>query len=218
MLLAVAVILGASTALFWLWSVRVDPAALSQDYLHRLGTTSDHVRMQPIPSRHEVIMDSIDVDDLGPLISGHLPRPFGSGTAQVQGWYDTSSRTIHVTGRLARASAASPIPAFRGIFVHALRHEYGHAFLDEWLRRRTGSAKQIAEFSDPPELQSTNGLPGPLIAVVAEFRTQPSDLYGNPYAMSNFNEYFAESYARFLEGKPIAPQMERFLSAHAQMR
>lgn len=213
-----ATVLGIATALVWAWTLRVDPSRLDQEYLHEVATTSAKVRMHPLPTRHHVSIEPVNAEDLGPMLSGYLPPPLGTGPLQVEGYYDPTTRTIHVTGRLARLSASSPVRQLRGLFVHALRHEYGHAFLDDWLRSRPGENVYLEQLSLAPEAQTTSGLPEPLVPVVEEFTHLPSDVYGGAYAMSNFNEFFAESYARYLNGKWVPPEMARFLGDYAETR
>lgn len=134
---------------------------------------------------------------------------------EITGYFDPLSGEIHITGEVARTEAMAPVPWLQAGFRHALRHEYGHALLDEWLRDRAGpeASALIPQVSQEESLQ-TSDVPPELAPLMRDYRDEPQR-YGSPYFTSAFTEYFAESYARFIEGEAVPSATKRFLASFA---
>lgn len=201
----------------WLWSLRVDPASIPQTRLHRMGTASHGVVMAPLPSERRVIIDVVQPWEVERLARGYLPRWLGGvPTPEITGYFDPASGEIHITGEVARMEAMAPVAWLQGGFRHALRHEYGHALLDEWLRKRAGpdAAALVPEIGQD-EPAPPGDVPSELAPLMRDYRAEP-ERYGSSYYTSAFTEYFAESYARFIEGKSIPAATRRFFDALAK--
>jgi len=188
-----------------------DPSRISQSTLHSWGTTSDEVVMHPHPREYPVVLEQVRGSEWLGLLGDFTPAPLGrAGLAQAQGYFDPVTESIHITGRIARAQAAIPLPAVRAGFIQVLRHEYGHAFLYEWLAARGDAQLSYLPFmqrSSPPD---ASAYPPDLRPVIDEYLSSPKNLYGSEYPMSNFAEYIAESYARFLGNDEVPPKTRRF--------
>lgn len=97
-----------------------------------------------------------------------------------------------------------------------LKHEYGHAFLNDYLIQSLGSTEYINEsfgtlIMDNELCRYHQGdrflqrylYPRELQELFKDFENVSEWEYGDSHYTSNFHEYFAESYARFLEKKEI---------------
>ena len=198
----------------WLWASRTDVRAIPQTVLHDEATVSKTATMSVYPKLHKVVIQPVGNDRVMAVLASYLPPPLGSGgTSEIQGLYDPNDDHIEITGGLARISAAMPVDPLRVLFYRDLRHEYGHAFLHDWMKARgfldsawaatALDAKHINPANLPPELRAT----------AAEYRVLDPAVYGAQYFTSAFGEYMAESYARLLSGLEVPPQTEKFLKA-----
>lgn len=99
-----------------------------------------------------------------------------------------------------------------------LRHEYGHALMSDIVARdeggdyadsrvRTNTLQLLTQENDPREL------PELLLPVFEDYQRSPRSIYDEGrtqpgYYTSTFGEFFAESYRRHLEGKPLPASTE----------
>lgn len=204
----------------WLWRERVDPATISQQQLHEIGTTSTGRMMAPVPSQHRVVVRGVYPEDLTRAARAYFPRWLGGlADSEVQGYYDPATDEIHLTGELTRLQAMAPLPWLQGRFRHALRHEYGHAMLDEWLEAKA-APDQVATVPQITQRGPVgmDEVPPRLQPLVREYRRLDDQLYGASYYTSYFTEFFAESYARYLDGGSVPPEMQRFLEENSRPR
>ncbi|MBI5231405.1 MAG: hypothetical protein HY876_04475 [Coriobacteriales bacterium] len=220
-----ALVLGSLAALtalsFTLLNMRVDPRGLSQEQLYRLGASCRlHTMRAQIPDKRPVIIRRPDNPVLVILMQVFLPPPLGfAGTEVRQAEYDPVTGRITILGQFERLQASLPVPWLQPSFRRALRHEYGHAFLDDWLRKegiswRNGRYEAI---TTPGARLDPRDFPEELRPVIEEYRGLPRLLYGSPEFTSTFAEYVAESYARYADNERVPPRMEAFLDSNCDM-
>lgn len=202
----------------WLCSMRVAPATIPQDQLHKIGTTSKIAAMEPLPAQHDVVIAGVGPGDLARLARSYLPRWLGGApAAEVQGYYDPDSGEIHITGEVTRFEAMAPLPWLQARFRRALRHEYGHAMLYDWLFENGDAASVVlVPAITQRDASGTDAIPPELRPAVREYRKVSTDVYGSPYFTTDFTEYFAESYARFLEGEEVPRATRQFLDERSR--
>lgn len=229
--LALLVALAALAGVVRLWAGRIDPATISQSELHEIATTSEHFVMSPRPRERVVVIRKVTSAEVARVLRSYMPPRFGPGpAAAISGSFDPETGEIHITGRVPRIQASLPAPWLQGSFRHALRHEYGHALLDEWLADETGVdwtdrattfLREEGEIFDASDFtQDESGVPSvvprELRPLVREYLAVRPRLYGSEYYTSTFDEYFAESYSRFLLRRSVPVEMRRFLAQFAQ--
>lgn len=129
---------------------------------------------------------------------------------EVQAYYEPGTGVIRITGDVTCAVAGLP-PEMQALFRHVLRHEYGHALADDWREVNGLPAEPFLTYSDSGQSMRAAAFPDSISPVVAEFAEVSPNIYGPDYLTQNFDEYFAESYARFLDGKEVPPRTECFL-------
>jgi hypothetical protein len=198
----------------WLWANRVDVQAIPQKVIYHDATVSDKAAMRVCPEQHKVIIEPVDENRLVGVLASALPPPLGrGGQNEMQGFYDPNDGHIQITGGLPRLSAAMPVAALRGLYYRALRHEYGHAFLHDWMKeKRAGDRAWDATLQDAEHIDPKS-MPRALRESVTEYRAMDSASYGVPYFTSSYGEFMAESYARVLSGWEVPPKTEKFLRA-----
>ncbi len=200
----------------WLWTSRLDVSTISQSQLHEEATVSQRVALVEYPKEHEVLIQPLSDDRVLPVLASYLPPPLGSGgKSERQGYYDPKDGRIEITGGLARLSAAMPNPMLRAFFGRALRHEYGHAYLDDWMKAKKADERAWVASLQNAQSIDTSLLPAELQGPVEEYRSMSGTAYGQPYFMSTFSEFMAESYSRLLGGQEVPPKTEQFLMASA---
>jgi hypothetical protein len=203
-------------AVAWLWMFRVDVTSIPQQALHDEATVSTRVALTKHPAMHKVVIEPLPADRVLSVLASYLPPPLGSGgKTEMQGYYDPSDGSIRITGGLARLSAAMPNDTLRSFFDRALRHEYGHAFLDDWLKTKKGGDKVWAASAKGPQQIDPASVPAELQGPLSEYTAMSTSAYGQQYFMSSFGEFMAESYARLLFGQEVPPKTEQFLMASA---
>ena len=215
LLVAALVLVG---GLSWLWTNRVEPQELSQDYLHSLGTRSEHAAMRPLPRKREVIIEPVEDADWVSMVGAYLPPPFGSGgQPSVQGMYDPINRRIMITGTISRLQSTLPSGLLQGTFRRTLRHEYGHAFIRDWLAQEGLDGPPFPELRAPASRVNPQDFPERLRPVVREYKRAVEDnVYGSAYFTSSLDEYLAESYARYLEGMEVPPRTRQLFDEAAE--
>lgn len=196
-------------------SHRVDPSSVPQSEYHRLGTSSARATFGDLPKRRLVLVEEPPEHALTAIVR-YLPPPVGEGgRAEAAGRFDPSANTILICDDLAALEASLPEPVrsrMDGAFLRVLRHEYGHALLEDWLRTHSASPPEYEACQGAARAQaSPNAFPQGLRPAVIEWLSQRPTVYGLPHFASAFTEYFAESYARLLSGKAVAPRMGEFL-------
>jgi hypothetical protein len=153
--------------------------------------------------------------DEGPwqIVLSYLPPPVGEGgKGEVQGKYDVKTGTIRICGKMAvlQAGLAEKLqPTFRG----TLRHEYGHALLADWMKAKhlKPTKEPFVLYRQPGVLLHPKDNPKELRPVVAEYNVAPRTIYGLPHFTSSFDEYIAQSYARFVSGQDVPKHTAAFL-------
>lgn len=194
---------------------RVDPARVPQSTWYTLATSASTGSLAPLPAEHDVVVQPLAESPIEVLVR-YLPKPLGRGNGpELQGEFDPGTGKIMITGPLARLQATLPFRWMQPLFIRTLRHEYGHAFLADWLE-----AHKIRASKDPYLPYTPSGkkadlgtVPADLRPLVTEYRAQPKKLYDQTYLMSSFDEYFAESYQRYVAGDTVPPKMRAFLDA-----
>ena len=119
------------------------------------------------------------------------------------GGYDCRTRTVCIKNEFVCAEAGLP-DKLRPQFVHALRHEYGHALTQDLLTVKYAakpmankSYQTLDEANQPREVSRVSVLVAPpLKPVVKDWQAAPSTIYGLEHNTDCFSEYLAESYAR----------------------
>jgi len=168
--------------------------------------------MKPLPRLHQVVIEPVSPREVLDATVAYLPQPGTEDTQyEVQGLYDPLSEEIHITGVLVRIQASFANPWIQPLFRQTLRHEYGHAFLYDWTKDRGWIGTTLGAFGATQSSIDPGEFPASIRRVVIEYQSVDSDVYGSTYFTSNFNEYMAESYARYLNGEEIPPQVRRFL-------
>jgi hypothetical protein len=203
----------------WLDQVRASTALPSDAGLHAFATTAPSGRMAPYPRIHHVICTPMRGRTFAIALDYFEDGFKEVGTATRSGAFKLGSGVIQIDSEAARFEASLPA-GMRPDFDATLRHEYGHAFFYDLLADKTGyqtnagQAVYRASASHTPSVSLA--WPLGLKAVVAEYRRQPPTIYGQPYFTSNFAEYFAESYARFVAGRSVPPATHAFFTRFAR--
>lgn len=209
-----ALVTAVLTGAYVLDGYRVDPSDFSDEYLHERGTTSAHADFSDRIGVRPVVIDSDDCGGVRRLFecAGRvMTRQHISG---IQAEYDPEADEIRIIGEQVQYEATLPEP-LRGGFYSVVRHEYGHAAFFDWLAAErvdpvVGNKILLAEPDTPPRREM---VPESLHEVMGEWSRQSRMVYGDPYFMSNFAEYIAESYARVLGGRTVPPATREFLFA-----
>jgi len=213
--LRITVLAAVVAAVSYVSGQRVDPASVPQETWHQIATNSEQGLVHPLPRAHDVVVKAPEQTAVGVLVR-YLPPPVGSGgTAEMQGRYNPETGKIEVTGDLARLQACYKVPALRGILYRTLRHEYGHAFLSDWVSRGT-KGKQVALPYAEGGQADPEQLPKALVPVYEEYKKLPDTFYGQAYVLSSFDEYMAESYARFVSGQDIPKETLAFFEGYCK--
>lgn len=194
----------------------------TQTEMLRMATRSETVAFSRLPHPHKVSieMPTGTILEVGQHYLGMMAR----GQMQEQAaYFDPSNSSITISSEELRLEGTMP-DSMRPNLRHALRHEYGHAFLYDMLVERHGGqgneSKAAYESSlinairqgrpEPPP-----ALPSDMHPLLAEYAGADPTVYGSPYLTSSFGEYFAESYARVLEGKPVPAQTKAWFLKYA---
>jgi len=217
-LLVILVLAGVITLLSgsWLDQVRASTATPSAKGLHAFATTTPSGRFAPYPRVHKVVCVPPEGRTFAIVVDYVKSGLNGLATATRSGAFRLPSGVIHIDSDVARYESTLPA-GMRPDFDHALRHEYGHAFLYDFLaakvgyRSNAGMAVYNATATDSPSRSLS--WPAGLRAVVAEYLTLSKTVYSNPYYTSSLSEYVAESYARYAMGDSIPPATKAFLSS-----
>ena len=170
--------------------------------------------MKPLPRLHRVVIEPVSPGEVLDATVAYLPQPGNEGTQfEVQGLYDPLSEEIHITGVLVRIQASFAKPWIQPLFRQTLRHEYGHAFLYDWTKDHGWIGTALGEFGRTQGSIDPSEFPSALRGVVIEYQRVDSEVYGSSYFTSSFNEYVAESYARYLDGEDVPPHVRRLLDS-----
>lgn len=100
--------------------------------------------------------------------------------------------------------------------LSTLRHEYGHALLSDLLVRDRGGdyyrSRKANALQELTQGDNPSELPELLLPIFEDYRSAPRSIYDRGmestrtipgYFTREFGEFFAESFARYLEGEPI---------------
>jgi hypothetical protein len=191
---------------------RIDPTELSDEYLHERATSTRHADFSEWIDKRPVFVEGEDcggVQLLFECVGRILVRqPFGG----AQAYYDPEADEIRIVGDQTVYEGTLPEP-LRGNFYHVLRHEYGHAAFFDWLEEKEVDDHQALTIllSEPDAPPQDEMLPADLEPVIAEWTELDATVYIDPYFMSNFAEYIAESYARVVSGQSVPPRTEEFI-------
>lgn len=196
----------------YVWANRVDPSAVPPEQYHRMATEFRGRAFGDLPGIKKVEVKSLEG---GPLrYIKYYASVAINRTSEAQAYYDSKRDTIFVVGEEACIEATLP-EWLRPTFTHTLRHEYGHALLDDWLEgcgpASDDAGAEYFAYTDASGIDPS-ACPKGLKAVAEEYRALPEDTYGQPYYMQTFDEYMAESFARFIEGKHVPVATREFLS------
>lgn len=200
------------------WAAINKPAEsrMTQRGYYELATRSAYGVFSTYPQPRRVVADPVNKTYLE-LAFTYAKRAM-TNNAEAGGDYDCRTRTVNILSEFVRAQAGLPDP-FRPQFLHALRHEYGHAFVqDELTLKFPGTVEHpaFAEANKPRESSEELGIVAPeLEPVVRDWIGSPKTLYGLEHNTGTFNEYLAESYARFMEGDVVPAATRRFLQSQA---
>lgn len=209
-----AMVMSVVAAGAWVDANRIDPASVPRAEYRRLGATSQAMSFRGMPEEREVVVLVPSAGSLRVLAS-YLPAPLGKGgTQQEMGRYDPKNETIHILDEAAALQASLPDrvrPWLDGLFLRVLRHEYGHAFMEDWMRGRQASEEARRACRECPRAGPQPGaLPPELAPLAEEWMASEPSLYGNPYLTSTFEEYLAESFARMVAGAEVPAATEAF--------
>jgi hypothetical protein len=181
----------------------------SAQALHTLATTTPEGTFAVYPKVHQVVCPDCPQSTWQVLIDATKK---GAGP-QGAGNYDPKTGKIRIVAEEVRWEASLP-EGMRPNFDHLLRHEYGHAFLDDWVKGaapKDASGKQLAYLPYTEGTNDTGSYPKAMRPVLDEYRRVKPDVYGLTYYTSEFGEYMAESYARFCEGQYVSKATAAFL-------
>jgi hypothetical protein len=160
------------------------------------GTSSQAASFQVVPAQRPTrVVSEVEVDG-----------------REVAAAYDPAMDRIEI----ASATGSDPRCA-----RHALRHEYGHALVIDILTAaasdRESARRTIQEFRGLGPHGDRMIVPEALRPVFDEYATFEPETYGDGSLSSDFGEYMAESYARYLDGSRVPPVTARFLGDVAAM-
>jgi hypothetical protein len=210
-------------AVFWAATNRPVPAAMTQEDYHRIATQSEHGVFTGYPLQREVVITPVDKSYLELAVA--YVRQAISPMPHVAGLYDDQTRTVSVTSELVCATAGLP-DRLQAPFVRTLRHEYGHAFAEDILKiecavRTDASGETFMAYTEAAyhrdDAEVLPHVTPDLELVVRDWQESPPNIYGNAHLTSTFSEYLAESYARFLSGKPVPDATRRFLQSRSEV-
>ncbi len=217
-LLMIAVfILAAGAAVVIVESMR-SKAPPSQVRMYELASTSPQGRFRTLPKAHTVRVTHVDKTALD-LLVGYIVKRGAPVVAEKAGNFDSKTGVIRILSEELRWEASLP-EGMRPNFDHTLRHEYGHAFLNDFLKAAAGGDQRLAATLSVMPYQTASAKaadwPGALVPLLEEYRKTPKTVFGSAYYTSTFGEYFAESYARFCEGKEVPAATRKFFVSQLQ--
>lgn len=212
LLLAFVAVAAIVWAFEWLDANRADPEEFSQEYLHSRATVSEHVDFSEWVSQRPVVVQAPEQTGWELLREYAYRVAMRQPMGGVQGEYDRQEDEIRILGDEVRYEATLPEP-LRANFYHTLRHEYGHAAFFDWADEQDLDSETtvLISLSQPNSPPRDELLPTRLRPVVREWTALETTVYGDPYFMSNFAEYIAESYARVMAGRPVPPRTWAFV-------
>lgn len=196
---------------------RADNRKLSAAMLHQIATKTPEGTFGTYPKVHKVVCANCDKSGVQ-ILADTIKT--GGVVSQGAGRYDSNTGKITMVADEIRWEASLPA-GMRPNFEHALRHEYGHAFLDDWLKAVGGGADSGKKLAFLPYTEggaAVGNYPKNLRPVFREFRGINPNIYGVAYYTSTFGEFMAESYARFCEGKDVPPATTAFLRDQLKAR
>lgn len=210
-------------AVYWAATNRPVPVAMTQEDYHRLATQSEYGVFTGYPLQREVVMTTVEKSYLELAVA--YVKQAVSPAPHVAGLYDDQTRTVCVKSELVCATAGLP-DRLQAPFVRTLRHEYGHAFAEDILKiecavRTDASGETFMAYTEAAcrrdDADVLAHVTPDLEPVVRDWQESPSSIYGNAHLTATFSEYLAESYARFLSGKPIPDATRRFLQSRSEV-
>lgn len=189
----------------YLYSTYVpEPATVPLDEYYRIGTAG---KFKDIPSPRQVVLED-----------GLSKTDSGQASLEVQGIYHTGKRLIGLDRRLAHS----------GLYLQqVLPHEYGHAFLHEFLDERYGrnpvKVSRALQSASDMRLENIETLlrkkgsyvPKELRPLVKEYQ-RGSEKFG-AYASQNFAEWFAEAFKAYVNDKSLPAATKEFLKTASHM-
>ncbi len=220
LIVRVLVLVAVATALLWAATNRPPPSRLTQQGYRELATTSQYGVFGTYPKLRRVVVEPVKKTYVS-LAIDYAQTSF-SHALVAGGDYECRTRTVCILSEFVRAEAGLP-DRLRPQFVHALRHEYGHALVEDLLKikfagRRVGNELYPAfdEANKPRQTSQELTVISPVLKpVVKEWLNAPPTLYGLEHNTETLNEFVAESYARFMEGKSIPDATRRFLQSQS---
>lgn len=214
----VFVALAAIGIVAWAGLNKPPEAKFTQRDYYQLATRSQYGIFSQYPKLRQVQAAQVDQTYLALAIN--YVKQATSHKAVEAGKYDTKTRTVSILSEFVRAEAGLPTQ-LQPQFIHILRHEYGHALVEDLLKvKYPGEARggeKYAAFdavNEPKESSNVLGaVPPALKPVVKDWMKAPDDIYGMDHNTETFNEYLAESYARFMDGQSIPAETRHFLQS-----
>lgn len=208
-LLTLLAVIGA--AIVWLEAGRIDPRDVPQSRWYVMATRFPGGVFAPLPREHVVVIHPVN-QPLVLVAAAYLQQMRSGMRAERGGNFDGKTGVITILGEEPRVEAGMP-SLLQSNFRHLLRHEYGHALLQDWLCATAGQATgryYSAAVSVPGE-PFRESWPDAIHPMLEDYLSAPRNVYGDAYFTSTFHEYFAESYARLLDGQTVPAATRRFL-------
>jgi hypothetical protein len=188
---------------------------LTQAQLYLLATSSPSGRFSRFPAPHRVQIAHVDENTVQLALYYVIKSRGLPATTETAGRFDSDSGVVNILSKEVSFEASLPA-GMRPDFEHTLRHEYGHAFLHDWLLAHDDSGArgtQLAELTRATNVQEDAGRSATVRSVLREYRTVRPTIYGDTYFTSTFGEFVAESYAYYCEGRNVPSSTAAFLAS-----
>ena len=212
LLVLVVIIAG---GLLYVRANRVDPTKVTAEEYRKIATEFDGGSFAALPAVKKIEVKPTNDDPL--YYIKYYARLMFNRTSEGQAYFDPKQDTIHIIGDQSCLEATLP-EWMRPTLKHTIRHEYGHAFLSDWLEACEPRKDPVGEYLAYTDTAQPNAAACPprLKIVMDEYTRVPQDVYEQPYYTRTFNEYMAESYARFVAGQYVPVETRAFLAEVAK--
>ena len=216
LVIAGAVLLGSTS---WLDTVRASTVTPTPNGLHAFAITAPDGVFSPYPKAHPIQMQPVGDHTLGLALAYLEKGVLGGPAIEEAGEYQMPSGVIKIVSEQVRFEASLPA-GLRPDFDHTIRHEYGHAFLFDLMTAKVGfkTRRGVTFLTEMARSSPSLDLawPAGLRPVIREYRHVSRAIYSDPYYTSSFDEYLAESYARYGGGQSVPPATRKFLAGYVR--